>query len=92
MSDVSPHNVQIIMKDITAVKNSQFSACSFYYVADYKSIFAIENFDIHVLYLRGKSSYTSNYGSVFSAINTEVILSGELLFKNNIGIMGQHSD
>ena len=59
-----------------------------YYVADHKSIFAIENFDIHVLYLMEKSSYTGNYGSVFSAINTEVILSGELLFKNNIGIMG----
>ena len=86
VSDVSPHNVQIIMKDITVVKNSQFSALSFYYVVDHKSIFAIENF--YILYLRGKSSYTGNYGSVFSAINTKVILNGELLFKNNIGIMG----
>ena len=86
VSDASPHNVQIIMKDITAVKNSQLSVHSFYYVANHKSIFAIENFDI--LYLSGNSSYTDNYGSVFSAINTKVILSGQLLFRNNTGIMG----
>ena len=86
VSDASPHNVQIIMKDITAVKNSQLSVHSFYYVANHKSIFAIENFDI--LYLSGESNYTNNYGSVFSAINTKVILSGQLLFRNNTGIMG----
>ena len=86
VSDASPHNVQIIMKDITAVKNSQFSERSFYYAADHKSIFAIENFDI--LYLSGNSSYMDNNGSVFSAINTKVILSGQLLFENNTGIMG----
>ena len=86
VSDVSPHNVQIIMKDITAVKNSQISAHSFAYVANQQSIFAIENFDI--LYLSGKSSYSNNYGSVISIINTKVILSGQLLFENNTGIMG----
>ena len=86
VSDASPHNVQIIMKDITAVKNSQFSAHSFYYFANHKSIFAIENFDI--LYLSGESNYTDNYGSVFSAMNTKVILSGQLLFEKNTGIMG----
>ena len=86
VSDASPHNVQIIMKDITAVKNSQLSVHSFYYVANHKSIFAIENFDI--LYLSGESNYTNNYGSVFSAINTKVILSDQPRFENNTGIMG----
>ena len=84
VSDASPHNVQIIMKDITAVKNSQLSANFFYYIANH--IITIKNFDI--LYLRGKSNYTNNYGSVFSAINTKVILSDQPRFENNTGIMG----
>ena len=86
LSDVSPHNVQVKMNGITAVKNYQLSERSFYYATDHKSIFAIENFDI--LYLSGNSSYTNNNGSVFSAINTKVILSDQLLFENNTGIMG----
>ena len=84
VSDASPHNVQIIMKDITAVKNFHLSAHFFHYTANH--IITIKNFDI--LYLRGKSNYTNNYGSVFSAINTKVILSDQPRFENNTGIMG----
>ena len=90
VSDAFAHNIfrngsaQLIMKDITAVKNSQLS--EFLYIANHNSIFAIENFDF--LILSGNSSFTHNYGSVFGTSNTKVILSGQLLFENNTGTIG----
>ena len=90
MSDVFAHNIfrnssaRLIMKDITAVKNSQLS--DYHSIPSHRSIFAIENFDI--VYLIGRSNFTDNYGSVFGTSNTKIILGGQLLFENNTGTMG----
>ena len=90
VSDVFAQNIfrngsaQLIMKDITAVKNSQVS--DYHFIPSHRSIFAIENFDI--VYLIGRSNFTDNYGSVFGTSNTKIILGGQLLFENNTGTMG----
>ena len=55
------NSARLIMKDITAVKNSQLS--DYHSIPSHRSIFAIENFDI--VYLIGRSNFTDNYGSVF---------------------------
>ena len=90
MSDIFAHNIfrngsaTLIMKDITAVKNSQFSG--FNNINNHNSIFAIKNFDF--LNLSGNSSYVDNYGSVFGTSSTKVILSSQLLFEYNTGSIG----
>ena len=75
---------QIILTDITAVRNTQLSNL---YTRNYhQSIFVIENFD-HI-FLTGKSTYTNNRGSVFGISNTKVKLGGRLHFENNTGNSG----
>ena len=75
---------QIILTDITAVRNIQLLSL---YTRDYhQSIFVIENFDY--IFLTGNSTYTNNRGSVFGISNTKVILDGRLHFENNTGNSG----
>ena len=75
--------VQIIMENITAKKNFQ----SLEFVHSYRfSLFAIQN--IGSLFLKGSSSFTDNYGSVFGVLNTKIILEGILHFKNNSAYIG----
>ena len=75
---------QIILTDITAVRNIQFGKL---FLRDYhQSIFVIKNFDY--ILLTGNSTYTNNYGSVFGISNTKVILDGRLHFENNTGNSG----
>ena len=75
---------QIILTNITAMRNIQFSQL---FLRDYhQSIFVIENFDY--ILLTGYSTYTNNYGSVFGISNTKVILDGRLHFENNTGNSG----
>ena len=76
--------VQIILTDITAVRNTQLLSL---YTRDYhQSIFVIENFDY--MLLTGNSTYANNRGSVFGISNTKVILDGRLHFENNTGNSG----
>ena len=85
ISDFINNGVQIILRDITATRNIQFTNLFFGRV-HFNSIFAIENLDY--IFLNGNSSYTNNYGSVFGISNTKVILGGQLHFENNTGNNG----
>ena len=89
LSDVHDSNslrndyVQVVMEDITAVKNFQNRDFQFAYII---SLFAIQN--IGSLLLNGSSSFTDNYGSVFGVLNTIIVLEGVLNFTNNFAYTG----
>ena len=75
--------VKIIMENITAKKNFQ----SLEFVRSYRfSLFVIQN--IGSLFLKGSSSFTDNYGSVFGVLNTKIVLEGMLHFKSNSAYIG----
>ena len=38
--------------------------------------------------MKGSSSFTDNYGSVFGVLNTKIVLEGMLHFKNNFAYTG----
>ena len=71
-------NVQVILDSITAVKMlalyGQDASIRF-------SSFYVSNIGRFII--NGTSHYTGNYGSVFEIVNSDVILEGELHFKDN---------
>ena len=75
--------VQVVMEDITAEKNFQIRDFQFAYIL---SLFAVQN--IGSLLLKGSSSFTDNYGSVFGVMNTKIVLEGLLNFTNNFAYTG----
>ena len=75
--------VKIIMENITAEKNIQ----NHEFERPFRiSLFTIQN--IGSLFLKGSSSFTDNYGSVFGVFNTIIVLEGILHFKNNSAYIG----
>ena len=74
LSDVHDSNslrndyVQVVFEDITAEKKFQNHEFQFPYKI---SLFAVQN--IGSIFLKGSSSFTDIYGSVFGVINSKIV-------------------
>ena len=75
----------IVLKDILANKNSQKKFKNVLPVSD-AGIFSF--YGINSVHITGTSVFNENYGSVIEAVDSDVYLSGNVTFSNNVGLRG----
>ena len=75
----------IVLKDILASKNLQKKFKNVLPVSD-AGIFSF--YGINSVHITGTSVFDENYGSVIEAIDSDVYLSGNVTFSNNVGLRG----
>ena len=77
--------VTILLKDIFASKNSQKKLNNILPISE-AGIFSF--YGINSVHITGISVFDKNYGSVIEAVDSDVYLSGNVTFSNNVGLRG----